>query len=118
MDPVTIALALTFFGAIVVAVTVVTIMKIVDWFRSRGRIKTEHAQSLAFTLAVRIKDKKYVEVNGVFDGKPTNTQIIQGFYDPVEDKIVDARAMASDKPPADNDIARLHDEGDGLVIYN
>jgi hypothetical protein len=117
MDPFTISLAIAFFGAIAVAVVVITVMKIWQWFRSRGRIKEANNRVIAFTLAERIKEKKYVEVPGVFDNKPTNTRIVQGFYDPDEDRIIDARAMASSSPPEDEEIATQHDEGDGLVIY-
>ncbi|MEU8660035.1 hypothetical protein [Actinoplanes philippinensis] len=116
MDPFTIAAAIAFFGAIVVAVVAITVDKIVTWFRSRGRIKAENSSVIAFSLAERIKEKKYVEVGGVFNNRPTNTRIVQGFYDMDTETIVDARAMASSQAP-DEEIVRQHDEGDGLVVY-
>ncbi|MGN9913285.1 hypothetical protein ACTMTJ_37680 [Phytohabitans sp. LJ34] len=117
MDPITISLAIAFFGALAVAIVAISVKRIFQWFRARGKIKEENANVIAFTLAERIKGKQYVEVPGVFDNKPTNTRIVQGFYDLNTETIVDARAMASSSPPEDEAIVTQHDQGEGLVIY-
>jgi hypothetical protein len=116
LDPFTIALAISFFGAIAIAAVVITIKRIVGWFRSRGQIKEQNAGILAFTLAERIENKQYAEVTGVFGGSPKKTQIVQGFYDPRSSRLVDARAMASSERPEQRVIDQ-HDAGHGLVIY-
>jgi hypothetical protein len=117
MDPFTISAAIAFFGAVAVAVVAITIRKIYQWFQARGKIKAENSSVLAFTLADRINAKKYVEVPGVFEGRPSNTRIVQGFYDVDRDKIIEARALASATPPEDRAIITRHEEGEGLVIY-
>ncbi len=117
MDPFTIALAFSFFGAVAVATVAITFRRIYDWFRARGQIKTENSSAIAFTLAERMNNRKYAEVHGVFGNRPSNTRIIQGFYDPYQNRIIQARGLASSTPPADQAVIRRHDEGDGLVIY-
>lgn len=116
MDPFTIAVAISLIGGIAVAIMAITLKRIFQWFRARGQIKTENNQVIAFTLAERINNKQYVEVQGVFDNKPHNTRIIQGFYDRSADRIVEARALATSDAP-DQEIIDRHDDGDGLVIY-
>jgi hypothetical protein len=116
VDPFTIAVAITFFGGIAVALIVITIKRIVQWFKARGQIKAENARRIAFTLAERISNKQYVEVPGVFDNNHESTRMIQGFYDPDTDEIVDARALVSNSRP-DQVVIDQHDEGDGLVVY-
>lgn len=118
MDPLTISMAIVFFGVIAIAIIIITVMRIWNWFRSRGKIKEENSRVIAFTLAERINDKRYAEVPGVFGNGPANTRIVQGFYDPDAERIVDARAMASSSAPADEEIKAQHDDGDGLVIYS
>lgn len=118
MDPFTVAAAISFLGTVVTAVVVITLVKIIDWFRSRGKIKAENKDAIAFTLAERINNKKYVEVGGVFDGRPTNTRIVQGFYDQARDQVLDVRALSSNRAPTDAEIQRNHDEGQGLVVYS
>lgn len=117
MDPFTIAAAIAIIGTIVVAILVISVAKFIQWFKAREQIKAGHKNVVAFTLAQRINEKKYVEVPGVFDKSPTNTQIVQGFYDTENDTILDYRAMASSSAPEDEEVQRLHSEGDGLVIY-
>jgi hypothetical protein len=117
MDPITISAAIVFFGAVAVAILVITVQKMWQWFRSRGAIKESSNSVIAFSLAERINNKRYAEVPGVFDKRPTNTRIVQGFYDPDTDRVLDARALASSSPPRDQEIITQHDEGDGLVIY-
>jgi hypothetical protein len=117
MDPVTIAAAIAFFGSLVVVVLAITVKRIFQWFRAKGRIKTESGNAIAFTLADRINNKQYAEVHGVFDGRPENTRIVQGFFDVERGEIIDARALASSMPP-DQEIIDQHDEGAGLVVYS
>lgn len=116
MDPFTIAVAITFFGGLAVALIAITAKRIIQWFQARGRIKAENSQVIAFTLADRINNKRYVEVPGVFTNRPEKTRIVQGFYDKQRDRIIDARALASSSAP-DEEIVAQHDEGDGLVVY-
>ncbi|WP_157430439.1 hypothetical protein [Actinomadura macra] len=116
MDPFTIAAAIAFFGGLGVVVLAITAERITQWFRARGRIKAESSEVIAFTLAERIANRQYVEVSGIFDQRPEKTRIVQGFYDPEADEIVDARAMASNRKP-DRTIVQHHEEGQGLVIY-
>jgi hypothetical protein len=116
VDPFTIAAAITFFGGLAVALIVITIKRIVQWFQARGKIKAENTRRIAFTLAERINNKQYVEVAGVFDKNHESTRIVQGFYDPDTDEIVDARALASNSRP-EQTVVDQHDEGDGLVVY-
>ena len=116
MDPFTIAAAITFFGGIAIALIVITVKRIVQWFKARGQIKAENTKRIAFTLAERINNKQYVEVAGVFDNNHQSTRMVQGFYDPDTDEIVDARALASNSRP-DQTVIDQHDEGHGLVVY-
>jgi hypothetical protein len=117
MDPFTLSLAITFFGGLALAIIAITVKRIYQWFQARGKIKAENSRVLAFTLAERINNKKYVEVQGVFSGRSEPTRIVQGFYDTENERIIDARALASSSRP-DRQIVEQHDEGDGLVIYS
>ena len=109
-------MAIAFFGSIALAVLIITAKRIRNWFRSRGQIKQSNARIIAFSLAERIEKIQYVEVTGVFGTAAKSTQIVQGFYDPESDRLVDAPALASSERP-DQEVIDTHGAGRGLVVY-
>ena len=73
----TIILAAIAFLA-VVSWAIISRRKIIDWFRSRHRIK--HPNEIAFTLNTRLKSGDYEVVQGIFDKQTqdvTDGQVIQ-----------------------------------------
>lgn len=110
--------AIILFGYIAVMIVVITVEIITGWFKSRGRIKAENSNAIAFTLAERIANKDYAKVGGVFDKTPStaSTRIVQGFYDQRRNQVLDARALASGRLP-DAEVVRNHAAGRGLVVY-
>jgi hypothetical protein len=117
-EPVSIMTAILLFGYIAVMIVAITVEIITEWFRSRGRIKSQNANAIAFTLAERVANKDYAKVGGVFDKTPVtaSTRIVQGFYDERTHKVLDARALASGRQPS-AEVVRNHTAGRGLVVY-
>ncbi|MEI5101929.1 hypothetical protein RB200_29670 [Streptomyces sp. PmtG] len=118
MDPLSLIAAIAFFGYVAVVIVSITVEVITEWFRARGRIKAEHSDVIAFSLAERIANRDYVKVGGVFDKTPTtaSTRIVQGFYDERAGRVIQARALASARQPG-ADVVRNHTAGRGLVVY-
>jgi hypothetical protein len=116
MDPVTLLLALGAFGSVIlIAIVLITLKRIVEWFRNRGTIKQTSKDVIAFTLADKIDNNQFVEITGVFDKSKSSTKLIQGFYDRNANTILDARAITSDK--VEPEVVQAHVDGDGLVVY-
>jgi hypothetical protein len=118
MEPGTLVAAIVAFfaTAVVLSILVITARRIREWFRSRGHIKESNAKVIAFTLADRIEKELYVEVKGVFSTDSQSTRIVQGFYDPVAERLIEARAIASSQRP-EQEVIDTHAAGGGLVIY-
>lgn len=116
MDPITLSLALAAVGLVFAAI-VISLQRLVDWFRSRGQIKQKNANAVAFSLAERINGRQYAEIGGVFGNTSAPTRIVQGFYDRETEEIIDARAVSSTQEVKDQDVIRAHDDSGGLVLY-
>lgn len=104
------------FTALVVAVITITLASIYKWFQSRHKITAEQGEVIGVTIADRLNGKPYVQVDGVFSGKPKLSQLVQVVYDKKGNKILDARGITSSD--VEKEVVRLHDEGQGVVVYN
>jgi hypothetical protein len=116
MITVAIVAAIAIFGTLVLEIITITVLRIWGWFRSRGQIREQNKDAIAFTLADRIEKKQYTEVKGVFGKRTQHTQIVQGFYEESTGRLLDARAIASSQRP-EQDVIDQHVSNGGLVIY-
>jgi len=124
MDPVVTPMLLLAVGhflaahtvvAVVVTVAALTVAGIAAWFQEREAILDSNKDALAFTLGAMINNKQYVEIPGLFSGKPGANRIVQGIYDTKQNKILAMRAVsASNVDPA---IKRAHTK-ERLAIYS
>jgi hypothetical protein len=101
--------------AVVVAVAVLTVSGLAEWFRDREGLLERNKDALAFTLGSMIDNKQYVEIPGLFSGKPGSNRIVQGIYDKKKGEIVAMRAVAAQR--LDPEIARAHGS-QRLAIYS
>ncbi|MER7008075.1 hypothetical protein ABT297_34205 [Dactylosporangium sp. NPDC000555] len=110
--------ALHHYGVILISVLVIvlTMEALTEWFRQRGHIKAADEKIIAFTIAERVANQQYAVIPGVFDGKPRNTRIVQGFYNQATKQVIDARAIASSRSPS-REIIESHAAGAGMVVY-
>jgi hypothetical protein len=116
MDPISLALAIAaFVGTIVIALAVLTIAKLIEWFKARRRISQSNRHAIGVILAKRLNDKNYVEIPGVFSGNQSSTQLVQAIYDTEKDEILDARAVSSGNT-TDADLIQKNERGDGMIV--
>ncbi|VVJ24865.1 Uncharacterised protein [Amycolatopsis camponoti] len=117
VEPISLTLAIAaFVGPIVVALVVLTIGKIIDWFTARRRIPQTNRDVIGVVLAKRLNDKDYVEVPGVFSRNRSSTQLVQAFYDQRSGTVLDARAISSSRT-SDRELIRKTAEGDGMIVF-
>lgn len=117
MDPFSLGIAIAaFVGTLVVALIALTIKKLIEWFKARKKIPVTDQDRIGVILTQRMNNHKYVEVPGVFNRKYSETQLVQAIYDRSADKIVDARAISSGEIE-DEELLRLNDKGDGMIIF-
>jgi hypothetical protein len=115
IDPISLAV-FAYIGVAAVVFVAVTLNELYSWFRNRGAIKAKNQEVVAFTLAQRINSKNYATVPGVFSGSH-RTQVVQGFYNPMTNKVIEGRVLKSNKATAP-EVARMHEGGAGLVVYS
>jgi hypothetical protein len=119
MDPVVIMLSVALAAAVVgvVAVIIITMNSILDWFRARARVITAYRRAFSFTIAAQINGKKYTEIPGVFGGETARTRIVQGIYDTENSKLIESRMLTSSEDVKDQEVIAAHEAGSGMVIY-
>jgi len=101
---------------IFVAIVAITVTKIVQWFRSRGKLMAEHHDAIAVGIATRLRNRQFAEVTGVFDGSAKENQLVQAIYDTKTGKILEARGLTSSS--VDDEVVQVYEKGNGLVVYS
>lgn len=87
-------------GLGIVVITYLVIKEVVDWFRSKSRLKQADKKNIAFTLVDKIRKGEYKTVQGIF-----NTR---------KNKVEEGRVIKSEA--VDSEIENLHRDNE-LVIY-
>lgn|ERR1700761_3838922 len=123
MDPVITPLALAAIGkfvaahaiwALLVTAAAITLAGLAEWFQEREHILEKNKNALAISIGSMIDNKQYVEIPGLFSGKSGSNKIVQAIYDRKDNKIIDMRAVVSDKMAPE--LAQAH-AAQNLVVY-
>jgi cobalamin biosynthesis protein CbiD len=100
--------------ALVAVVGIVSLVALGEWFQEREQVLEKNKNALAFTIGSMIDSKQYVEIPGLFGSHAGTTKLVQGIYDSKANKILDMRAVVSNK--VEPEIAKAHAK-QKLVIY-
>lgn len=117
MDPFTLGLAIAaFVGTVVVVLLVLSIAKLIEWFKARKRVSVANRNTIGVVITKRLNSKNYVEIPGVFNTREADTQLVQAIYDRDNDEVLDARAVRSGQTD-DEALIRHNEKGDGMIIF-
>ena len=100
--------------AVVVALALLTMAGLAEWFQEKEELLDKNKDALAFTLGTMINNKQYVEIPGLFSNQIGANRIVQGIYDPTANRVLAMRGVAA--KTLDPAIAKAHSK-ERLAIY-
>lgn len=112
IDPIT----LTLIGVAVLAVGVITLRRIINWFRSKSHLTARHADAVGVVIAQRMNHRQYNELNIGFSNPNADTQLVKAVVDERTGQVLAAEAEESRKSP-DEELQHAIQSGDGMVIF-
>jgi hypothetical protein len=88
LEPILVSVVVLAAPLVFVITATVNVLK--TWFQSKGELKAEDKEVIAFSIRERLATGGYATQTGVFSG---GEKIVQGFYDKRTDQVTAARRI-------------------------